>query len=686
LLKQWPSKRPEILALAGLIGASFALRLLAGLGRPTLVLIPDEYIYFELSRSLAFDHQPLIRDHLVHLPSLGFPLLVSPLWSFRDPQTVYRLTQALNALVASLAAIPVFLLGRELRLRPSARLGIAALALAIPGLSFSSYVGTDVLGYTLSLCALVAGLRALDRLSPRRVALFLVLAAATSFVRLQYVVLFPVFLVAWLALYPHVLLALRRRHLVAAVSTAAVVLVIPAVVGLSGVLGVYRGLLDFGIKPIGTGRWISIDALVLAYAAGAAIVPGALVGLGAALGRPRWRRERAFALVVLLFSASLLVEAGLFASNLTDGVEERYLVAILPLLGASFTLAVERGRRLAAPALIAATMLLVAFLLFPLTAYDLPDHVQSSPLLQAMLWLQQRYGAGDASLLLVTVAAGLLALGTLTFYVPRLFLPVALAGAVALAGGMSAAATLHTNDRSRATARTFLPRDFDRIDDLVSSPVAVVMSASTPPQLATELMFWNRSIGDPINLPGSERVDGFGHRDAVIAPDGRLMVEGKPWRGPLVIGNYASRASLQDARLVLHSLTSDLWRPAGEARFALMTTGLYFDGWLTPDDFTTVWPDASGRLRGTLAIEITCPFAGAERISVKAPWGVYRRTIAPYSSSTVKVPLRGAGPATISVRSNHFSTLGLGRYTIGRARFRIVRPPTPSNVTAAGNR
>lgn len=54
------------------------------------MLVPDEHIYSELSRSLAFDHE-----------------------------LMYKLAQALNALITLLAAIPYSLLARELRLGPA---------------------------------------------------------------------------------------------------------------------------------------------------------------------------------------------------------------------------------------------------------------------------------------------------------------------------------------------------------------------------------------------------------------------------------------------------------------------------------------------------------------------------------------------------------------------------------------
>jgi hypothetical protein len=677
-----------MLALVGLIGVSFALRLLGALGRPTVVMTPDEYIYSELSRSLAFNHEPLIRGALMHYPSLGFPLLASPLWAFGDPMVVYRLTQALNALIASLAAIPVYLLARELGLRQAARLGVAALALALPGLALASYVSTDVLGYTVSLCALLAAVRALDQPTPRRLALFLAWAALACFARIQYAVLIPVFFAAWALLDPRRVYGLLRRHLVV-ISTIVVALVaVFVVVGLRDLLGGYRGVADFRVQPLDIARWISRDLLVLAFAVGAAVVPGAAVGLAASLARPRQRLERAFSLLVVLFFAALLVEAALFASNLTDEVEERYLFAILPALGVAFALAVERGRHLALAVSGVATVLLVVFLRFPLTAYDRPDHVTGSPFLAGVLWLQIRLGSGDAALLLTTVAIGLLLLGTLAFFLPRFLLPIALAGAIAFAVSFSAIATVQTNEQSRAAARTFLPKDFDRIDDLTSEPVGLVVTLGTPRPLATELMFWNHSIGDPIKLPGSDRVDRFRHRKGTIAADGRLFVEGKPWRGPLLISDYASRAQLRDARRLLHGLTSDLWQPRAEARFALLSKALYFDGWLAPGGSTTVWPDASGRLRGTLEIHLAPPPGiKSERISITTPWGSYGVILTAGLSRKTSIRLRGNLPAIIVLRSNHIGGLGDGRYVIAKARFRLVKGVhINTNAARAANR
>jgi len=104
-----------------------------------------------------------------------------------------------------------------------------------------------------------------------------------------------------------------------------------------------------------------------------------------------------------------------------------------------------------------------------------------------------------------------------------------------------------------------------------------------------------------------------------------------------------------------------------------MTSGLYFDGWLTPKNSTTVWPDKSGRLQGTLEIKIMAPSGvGSEQISIKTPWSTHRVRLAPGHSRKVSVQLRGERRANIVVSSERIGRLGDGRIVIARARFRRV--------------
>jgi hypothetical protein len=104
-----------------------------------------------------------------------------------------------------------------------------------------------------------------------------------------------------------------------------------------------------------------------------------------------------------------------------------------------------------------------------------------------------------------------------------------------------------------------------------------------------------------------------------------------------------------------------------------MTVALYFDGWLVPENSTTVWPDASGHLPGRLEIELTPPPGiKSERISIETPWGAYRAKLVSGSTRTISIDLHGNRRAKFVVNSDGVGQLGDGRFAIAKARFRLV--------------
>src|ERR687885_1842661 len=131
---------PARLVLAGIVAASVAVRFVAALAHTTPLYFPDEYIYSELSRSLAHGGRPLRRGTAAHFPALLEPLLAAPAWLAGGPEVAYRLTQGLNAVAMSLAAVPVYLLARRLGLGQWAALGSAALAVVCPDLFYVSFL------------------------------------------------------------------------------------------------------------------------------------------------------------------------------------------------------------------------------------------------------------------------------------------------------------------------------------------------------------------------------------------------------------------------------------------------------------------------------------------------------------------------------------------------------------------
>src|SRR5205823_13088762 len=125
----------------------------------------------------------LIRSRLAHFPAMLEPLAAAPCWLFHDPTLAYRLTQAENALVMSLAAVPVYLLARRLGVGSGLALAAAALAVASPDLFFASFVLADPLAYPLVLTTLYPAACALSRPSRRAQVPFIVLAGLPALTR-----------------------------------------------------------------------------------------------------------------------------------------------------------------------------------------------------------------------------------------------------------------------------------------------------------------------------------------------------------------------------------------------------------------------------------------------------------------------------------------------------------------------
>jgi hypothetical protein len=129
-----------------LVGASTLLRFWAATRIPTPWIAPDELIYAELSRSL-WEHGTL---HLLGRPtsffSFVYPALAGGPLSLPNVHAGYTLLKAVQALLVSLAAVPVFLWGRSF-VSPRLALVAAALALAIPDLAYSGLILTDVALY-----------------------------------------------------------------------------------------------------------------------------------------------------------------------------------------------------------------------------------------------------------------------------------------------------------------------------------------------------------------------------------------------------------------------------------------------------------------------------------------------------------------------------------------------------------
>ena len=580
--------------LAGIVVASFGGRLLAAAGRVVPYYLPDEYIYPSLARSFAEHGRPMIRGVGVHFPALLEPLVTAPVWLVtKDPQTAWRLTQGLHALVVSLAAIPAYLLARRVGLSPVFALAVGALAVAIPDTVYGSSMLAESLAYPLVLAALCVGLGVVVDASLRAQLAFVVLTALAVFARVEYAVIPVAIAVGALAADRFRVLRTVRRLWPSLLLLGGAPALAFAVLGSHRILGPYAEA-RHGFAPLSILQWIGRDAMLLAYSSGWVIVPGALVGLAYALCRPRTRAEVGFAASTLVLAAALLLEAAQIADTDSRRFQERYVFVLLPLLAVSFALYVQRGlpRRLFVAASSAGLLLLAARI--PLSGYAAAHGKDDSPTLWAVLRVEAALTTGNGALAIALAAALLSGLATLVGW-RRSGGLLALSVAVAACCALSAGAASFDAKISHQLRHT-LPSDKRWIDNAGLGAVDVVAPPGARREQTWEALFWNHSA-KRLLLFGSPKIDHFAVGRLHVAPDGRLSLT-----RPFAVQTYASTLQLTGVKRVRHELIWDLFRPAGTPHLQLIAAGRYVDGWLAARGTITVWTRTGGTLRLVLSL------------------------------------------------------------------------------------
>jgi hypothetical protein len=623
--------------LGGLVAFSFVLRAIGAVAHAAPQVFPDEYLYATLGRSLAAHGDLRIRGAAVHFPALLEPILAAPIWALASPVTAYRLVQVENALFMSLAAIPAYLIARRLSLSHRYALVCGFFAVAIPDLVFSAYVLTDPLAYPLVLASLYAGLVALVRPTGRAQVVFLALASLATAARLQYVTLFAAYAVAAFVLERR--RAFRAHRIVAGAFALGAVAALAA--GPSRVLGYYHGVIHLHVGAAGV-KWALTDLFLLALASGAVLIPGAVAGFL----RPRGRGETAFVLLAGALGAGTLLEAGLYASNGADRFQERYLFALLPLVPIAFGLHARRDRASRFTPLLVAGAIVAALAAFPLVGWATGTGSMDSPFLSSVASLESRFGAATGSLVVALAGTAAVAVGTLPRLRRSLLAP---AIAIALLAAASASATSRDVSLARIVRAIDLPADPRWVDALGLHGVVAIETDGAPRARLAQQLFWNSSITRELLLGAGQPTDAFGAPAVRIAGDGTLRAHGTVVRSPILFQAYATSATFANVSPVARATTFVLYRPVGTPRVRLLETGRFWDGWLAWDGDITVWPDASGRTRGTLALTLSLP-AGERPVRIRV--GKASVLVEPGTKVQVRRHIDGLGPRTLTFHAD----------------------------------
>jgi hypothetical protein len=662
--------------LAALVGLSFLVRAITGWLRATPIYLGDEYLYAALGRSIAETGRPLVRGGASHFPALLQPVLTAPAWLVDDVGTAYHLVQLSAALAMSLAAIPVYWLARRLGLGAWVALGLAALALALPDLVYASWVVAEPFAYPLVLAATASAVAALARPSPKAQLAFVGFAALAAFGRIQFIVLPACFLAAV------VVVGLRERRLRGALREQLLPLAVLAVpvaaalaVGPSRVLAFYKGVLEVGVDPGALAKSSGTNLIVLLYASGFVLVPGAILGLALALARPRTRAELAFGAVTSVLSVTLLVEAGLFGA--TELAQERYVFYVMPLVATGFALYGSRGWPYRVYHALIATILVAVVSVVPLAGYAAANEKMHSPLLYGVYRIEQWLGSPGSGSLLVALAATA-ATAVVVFFSgrPRLATSTGLALALLLCAGFSAAAVVFDEENTRSARRSFFGSDPSWVDDARLGDVTLLRNVEGQRAAAFQQLFWNRSVTRLALMPGATIIDPFDADAVSIAYDGSLFAAGRPLSGPLLVDRHAVTMKFTGVREVGSAPGFTLYRPVGRPRVSMLFLGRFHDSWLADHGSITLWPGpTSEQLEGTLTVRLDArsQTEGAT-VHFRLPDG--RRADVNVQAGTARsarFPVCSRGPWTLQLRSRVTGYAGTRPVSVQASVPRFVR-------------
>ncbi len=514
---------PGWLALTLLIACSTALRAWGALDVPMPWIEVDETLYAKLGQSL-YRHGSL---ELLGAPSglytVVYPALVGLPLGLGGLEHGYHALKVLQALVMSLAAVPVYCWTVTLASRRAA-LVAAALTLAVPGLAYSGLVMTEVAFYPLLVLAAWLSARALAQPTLQRQALAvgsILLACAT---RLQAVALPPALLGA------AVLLALVERSRRPVTRLLPTWLAFAALGALWALWRLIRGVPLLGAYQAAAESSYGLEDGLLAIVRHAAdlvlvtaVVPVAAVAL--LVTEVLRRREpsadvRAYAAVTTAFTVTTVVQVGLFASRHVGYIAERNVFSVAPLFFVGFAVWLERGAPRARLAAAITALLTVGLVLtIPIERTLSPRQL---PFSFTAMALERLLGGKMLETQELVVFGAVAALGALFALVPRrLAWLLPLVVAVVLAG-VSVVATRALADASRTQQTRFVGPVKDWVDRAHAGPSFYLYDGDRDVDGVWANLFWNDDIRRVYDLAGTSVIGPLPQREVTLWPDGTL--------------------------------------------------------------------------------------------------------------------------------------------------------------------
>ncbi len=525
-------RRRWSLALTSLIVVSAFARFAAARTFTVPWIAPDEMLYALIGRSLWLHGTLTVRNAPTPYYSLLYPALIGAPMLLKDTRRSIEVIQAMQAVVMSLTAVPVFLWARRL-VAPRLALAAATLTVLVPTLAYSGLMMSEALFYPVAVVSLVAMARTLDEPTALRQGEFLLAVTVVSAVRLQALVLLPTFLLAAL-LHAWFARSTRTLRRLAPFVGAGLVVVVVAIAwrltfgpGISwqDLLGAY-GTLGATASSVSAGHiatsvlWHAADVAVLTL--GLPVLATVVLVHGALRGREFDPAVQSFLAATSAYVVLLVCEVGAFAAAHLGHVSERYLATAAPPLFIAYALWLERGGPRPRVLLIGAGGAIVALLAFipirtlasPLAPYDGFSTVALARLLQH----------GHAPAARIGLLATAILASVLFVLLPRRLLPAGLATLGAGLVALSVLATQEIRHASRTEQRAAIGDGDPRwVDATGERNVTLLDTGDRPAPTVARTFFWNRSIVDGLRLRGVPASFPPGSQAVTIAGDGSLL-------------------------------------------------------------------------------------------------------------------------------------------------------------------
>jgi hypothetical protein len=603
------------LVLAGGFLFAFVVRLALARGIATPWIMIDELTYSELAKNFAERGDFLLRDQASPFYNLLYPALISPAWLADPVSTAYRLAQTVNVALMLLAAVPVYFWARRL-MSPAQALVPVVLVLLMPAQIYSGMLMTENAFFVSVVTSFFLIALTLERPTLLRQALVLLAIGVAYFVRVQAIVLLPVYIGA-LAL--KLVLDLRapegprgtrsvldelRRYLpsAAAVLLAAVAYAVIKArqgLGLESGLGAYGGVAKVHYDFSNAFSFVLDHFAELTLSVAVIPVSALIVLLVLALrGQSTTVAERAFIAVATAGFVLVVLEVGVYASRFALRIEERNMFSVVPLLFIALALWLAHGLPRPLVTTLVAALAPAALLL----RLDLPSLLNIGILsdtfgLIPLLRLTDFLAGGVDTVKWLLWTGGLVAALAFVF-LPRRVAGVALPGGCALFLILSSYAVYGAvRDHSRATLALTTPSAPSWIDDQIGTGAhAAYIYGSTSDlvgeaQIMWQTEFWNRSLDKIITLGPPEP-----------APLAETRAELNPATGGIAAAGlfpYAAVPSTLElrGRLLARRPPLALYRVAPPLRLAGRLEGVYRDRWMGADAVYTRYAPTRGEER-----------------------------------------------------------------------------------------